>query len=94
VLVGCSDTLGHGARPGETQGPAAAGTAERPPRRRAALRPRPGRAAHLEPGRTRPTAQQRASRTSPAGSPASNAPKIATPSAATFPPRSNTAITP
>src|SRR3954467_9145020 len=79
MLVGLSDTLSAGTRPGErkarlllevlrpppagpppggTQGPAAAGGPARPPRRRAAFRPRPAGAAHLEPGRTRPTAVQ------------------------------------
>ena len=53
--------------PRGTQGPAAAGGPARPPRRRAALRPRPEGAAHLEPGRTRPTARPRSSRRSPGG---------------------------
>ena len=42
MLVGLSDTLYHRHPPGRTQGPAAAGGPARPPRRRAALRPRPG----------------------------------------------------
>src|ERR687897_2491228 len=46
------------APPGGTQAPAAVGVPARPPRRRAAFRPRPAGAAHLEPGRTRPTAVQ------------------------------------
>jgi hypothetical protein len=58
MLVGLSDTLSHGTRPGERSCPAAAGSPARPPRGRAALRPRPAGAPHLEPGRTRPTPLQ------------------------------------
>ena len=53
MLVGLSDTLSARHPPRGTQGPAAAGSPARPPRRRAALRPRPAR---CRPPRTRPNA--------------------------------------
>lgn len=44
--------------PRRTHGPSAAGSPARPQERRAALRPRPAGAAHLQPGRTRPAPSQ------------------------------------
>jgi transposase len=57
VLVGLSQTTSHGQRPGERKTAAPRG-APRPAGRRAPLRPRPERATHLQPGRTRPATRQ------------------------------------
>ena len=91
MLVGLSDTRPTAPAPGNAK-PDCCWKCCATARRRAALRPRPEGAPHLQPGRTRPTTAKIQQNISGRLTSDRSAPRTATPSAATSPPPPNTSV--